>query len=343
MDKRKKMIGIVLIWGVLGALYFTGIYRDSVFSVREAEDQKVLSALTARVEGELGRFTQAIEAMLRIIAKWGMTGELDSGGVPSLCVKVLPLLDEYRRVSGLILATGRGKEIALLKQGNQWALELSGIDPSSIDLTSVPGLAKRVAAVRSSAPDYDPRSRPWFRKAAMGGAGGLKAAWTAPYRFFGKDNDGITASMGWRDDEGVDHIVAADVLLRDFIDFIASLDPGPQARLFLAKADRSLIFPAKPEGPFLALIEQWARDAKSGDGKPLGDGTLSFLFQGRKWRVETRSLEKQKEQLIFGVLMPVPERTFRLRVGGMAGFLLTGAWFAVLGIFLWRFYPRSVA
>lgn len=344
MPIRKKMTGVLLVWILLGVLGFVGVRNEAVFSAREAASRKTLSDLTVKAETELGRFTNAIEAMLRIAAKWGMEGELDGAGIPGLCAKFVPVLDEYKRVSGLILATGLGKEIFLNRKGGAWALELSGIDPASVDLASVPGVATRVTEVRKSLPGYDPRSRPWFRKAAMSDAGDLKVAWTAPYRFFNERQEGITASLGWTDSSGVDHIVAADVLLKDYLDFLASLDPGPQARIFLAKDDRSLILPAQPDGLFTALLQYWARGVQRGDTAPLEAGTLSFSFQGRKWRAETRPLGKQKGRLVLGVLMPEPQGIFRIRAPKTFMLFLLGVWSAVFGVLLWHlFYRRSPA
>jgi len=344
MTKRKKIAGILLIWALLGILGFWGVRNEAVFSVREKESRKVLSGLPVKAEAELGRFTDTIEAMLRIIAKWGMEEKLGAEGVPSLCAKFLPVLDEYKRVSGLVIATGLGKEFFLNRKGEQWVLELSGIDPLSVDLASVPGLAGRIAEVRKSLPGYDPRSRPWFRKAAMGNAGKLTAAWTAPYRFFNERQDGITASLGWRDGNGVDHIVAADVLLKDYIDFIASLDPGPHARIFLAKADHSFLLPAKPDSLFTALSQYWAQTEKREGFDAIQPGTFLFSFQGKKWRAEVRPLEKQKGQLILGVLMPEPGSVFRIPVGRIPGLLFAGIWLIVWGFLLWHFFRiRNVA
>jgi len=338
MHARKKITGFLLIWIALGVAGLVGVRNEALFVSREAAASKALSALTVRAETELGRFTHAIEAMLRIVAKWGMEGALDGAGIPDLCAKFLPVLDEYQRVSGLILATGLGKEFFLNRKGDQWALELSGIDPATVDLASAPGIASRIAEVRKSLPGYDPRSRPWFRKAAMGAAGDLKVAWTAPYRFFNERQDGITASLGWRDDEGVDHIVAADVLLKDYIDFIASLDPGPDAKIFLAKADGTLLFPPVTAGPFAGAAENLARNAKRDRPEFFQAGDFTFSFHDQPWRAQVRALEKQRGQLLLGVLMPEPAGTFRLRLGKILGSILMGAWLAGFVIFLWNLF-----
>lgn len=341
MHARKKITGFLLIWIALGVTGLVGVRNEALFVSREAAASKALSALTVRAETELGRFTHAIEAMLRIVAKWGMEGELDGAGIPGLCAKFLPVLDESKRVSGLVIATGLGKEFFLNRKGDRWALELTGIDPSSVDLEFVPGLAGRIVEIRKSLPGYDPRSRPWFRKEAMESDGKLTVAWTAPYRFFNERQEGITASLGWRDDTGVDHIVAADVLLKDYIDFVSKLDPGPQGKIFLAKADGTLLFPSLPEGPLKGVAETLARDAKRDRPEFFETGDFTFAFQGRKWRAEVRALEKQKGQLVLGVLMPEPRKMFRIPAGKILGFFLVGIWLAGVGLLLWRLLRRS--
>ncbi len=89
---------------------------------------------------------------------------------------------------------------------------------------------KRVSEEQDPADPYDPRTRPWYKKA-------LKKAgivWTDPYIFFTSQKPGITiAGPTYGDSGALNGIVGVDIEIHQLSDFIGHLNIGKNGRAFM--------------------------------------------------------------------------------------------------------------
>jgi sigma-B regulation protein RsbU (phosphoserine phosphatase) len=117
---------------------------------------------------------------------------------------------------------------------------------------------------------YDPRQRPFYRKAAEAG----RLVWLPPYVFFNQEIPGISCARPVSDGAGrLRGVFSIDFDLHALSDFVAQLSPGEHGRLFLFTADGTLL--AHPNQRALAGGGQLLTLADAGD--PLVDAFRANL------------------------------------------------------------------
>ncbi|HUF62999.1 MAG TPA: adenylate/guanylate cyclase domain-containing protein [Verrucomicrobiales bacterium] len=85
---------------------------------------------------------------------------------------------------------------------------------------------------------YDSRTRPWFAAALQSG----EIVWTPPYSFLGSRTRGVTAAQAVRDQDGrVTAVLAADLVLEELGQFLATLRVGQNGGAFLLLDDGSFL------------------------------------------------------------------------------------------------------
>ncbi len=140
------------------------------------------------------------------------------------------------------------------------------------------------------APNYDPRSRPWY----VGAVERAQPIWTKPYTFATSGNLGITYAVPVRDAAGqLRAVIGVDIELSDM------------ARLMDAESKRigGTVFIANNEGEVLghtALMRRHREVAKvrSGGVADLGDNDASMLYEALRKGVDTALIETQRGLLI---------------------------------------------
>jgi adenylate cyclase len=190
--------------------------------------------------------------------------------------------------------------------------------------------------------DYDPRTRPWYLKSVAA----KKRTWMDPYVFFDQGVPGMTCGAPVYDKAGVLRgVVTADFTLNSFGDFVATLHPSPNTRVFIYAASGTIL-----AHPSLRVVEKInSRDEGSLVTKDdIDDAVIrqyfrsptakSFDFQGARWFSATRSFED--EGLKWSVAAVGPESDFMSDVDRTTRFalafsiavvilaVLMGAWMA---------------
>jgi serine phosphatase RsbU (regulator of sigma subunit) len=137
----------------------------------------------------------------------------------------------------VIIADGRGREYYLLHERASWRHRETRRDEW--------GQRTRWREWSDAAPepvelwkdlDYDPRRRPWYLNAiaarVKGGSAG-RITWTEPYTFYTTKEPGITASVTFEPDDGIDHVVGFDVQLSEISEFTRQLRVGTRGLVFV--------------------------------------------------------------------------------------------------------------
>jgi adenylate cyclase len=306
--------------------------------------QRYIDQSADQVQSEMSHFFGSIEEFLNISRAWWESGILDYNGradLQRLNAMYIPLLDQHRQITSMMLIRGDGLEYLLfrdLRGGDdyEWYNRLVWADRGSaagyvVRWTSDLQLYSE-EPLPEDARDYDPRRRPFYTGADL-----EKTHWTSPYYFFITKDAGLTVSQKWRDQaSGQTRLVAFDLLLRDLSGFTSKLRPSPNGKAFVLHNDGSLIgLPADarwtdsdkireilrkasnqadsdqaatlltPEDLDLTVIRDALAWRNSGEDL---QGVFSFESEGGAWWSGFRQFKLQDQSLWIGVA--VPERDF---------------------------------
>lgn len=234
--------------------------------------QRYIEQSANQVQSEMGHFFGSIEEFLNISGAWWEAGLLDYNSradLQRLNALYIPLLDQNRQITSMMLARDDGLEYLLfrdLRGGDdyEWYNRLvwadRGPDAGYVVRWTRDLKLHSEEPLPDDAKDYDPRRRPFYTGAALGAT-----HWTTPYYFFITKDAGLTVSQKWRDPtSGQTKLVAFDLLLRDLSDFTSKLRPSPNGKAFVLHDDGSLIgLPADPRWTDSAQIREILRKANN--------------------------------------------------------------------------------
>ncbi len=288
---RKQLLGdqilvILLLAGAILATTFTGARRTV-----ETLSRTIVERSVDEADGKLRRFFDPVSGGLLALRAWAEAGLLDIGDPSSLEPLAAPLVARLPQISGVLLADGEGRGSYLLRTANGWQSRRVGAD------------------------DPDPRTRPWFvgalarRDAAADD--GPAIHWTEPYLFQTAQRPGLTASVTYPSEDGVDRVVAFDVLLDDLTRYGREIEVSERGSLWLVTKDRRLLsWPEDPEiwqdrDPASALLEtprelglpliDAAVEALAEAGPENAGQPLRFTSGGESWWTLGRPFELSDE------------------------------------------------
>lgn len=274
-------LGAALVLALLvGAVTAGTLWSRAESEHRLAQEQQrmvgVLSGLVLKktldeTDEWLRLFFQPVEQELLVARAWGKAGLLDKERPEDLNAMLGPIIRHYPQVSSLMVADGRGREHMLLcvesrapgsgEIEREWKNRMTRRDEWGdqvhwsrwSDRNPTPEMS--VEAL----PDYDPRIRPWYREALCvpppAGGGNGTIHWTVPYVFFTTKDLGITASVRFERPDGLDHVVAFDVLLKDITKFTTSKLPTDNGKVLVLTEDQEMI--GLPHADTLKGPEDW--------------------------------------------------------------------------------------
>jgi adenylate cyclase len=179
---------------------------------------------------------------------------------------------------------------------------------------------------------YDPRTRTWYQKAVAA----KKRTWTDPYVFFDQGVPGMTCAAPVYDASGaLRGVVTADFTLNSFGEFVATLHPSPNARVFIFTESGSIL--AHPSVRVVETVnhrDEGALVTKNDIDDPVvrqyfrSPATTSFDFEGARWFSATRSFDD--EGLRWSVAAVAPEADFMTEVDATTHFAFAVSIVAVI-------------
>ncbi|MHC4519020.1 MAG: RNA-binding domain-containing protein [Planctomycetota bacterium] len=311
---------------VLIAASFVWLYRDVRLGTSES--------VPARVHRRMVQFSQRMDNFLdplvddlRALRQMGRQGVLPMDQPGQCAAVIVPILQKPSlALNGFVLADTEGRELKWIKQDGRWQ--------------------------QVSSP-YDIRTRPWFQD-ALKITDPNQVLSSGVYTFHTRQKPGVTMcapySVSGRQER---YVIAFDVALSDFVQFLTSLDIEPQVRLFLLQDRRvadlthyaTLLHEQATEENFwkdlsehdevlTASVAAWIKQgARSGEPS-------SFTAAKEKWWAEFENRQSQESDLHLALLIPeqvlsTPVRRTILWVSGLAGGTL-GVLVVYLGFVLYR-------
>jgi hypothetical protein len=237
---RTKLLRDIISLVIITIVILTSIIFYQSKRLQQQVSEAIITDTTDVVKRRFSRFIEPIEAFIYVGSQWGQEGFYTNLSDKDLTSVFMPMMNAYSHISGIILANSNGEEFFLHRNENTWSSTRLEIGPEKtikhwqgwIDTTKPP--QKKDIIV-----DYDPRDRPWFKKALKKKINEI--AWTDPYLFFTAKQVGITASTSWKDKQGVDWIFAIDLLQTDLLNFLNELEAGKGGHIILVERDGSIV------------------------------------------------------------------------------------------------------
>lgn len=316
----RDLVALVLITvGVLAtasALLLNNLNRD----LAEAR----IGAATALVREEVRSLLTPVQQQLLIVQDALRDSHLTPADMRALNARIIPVLTHIDQISGAVFADDRGGAYYLRHDDKHWLTRTrspGNVDTAELTLTRWLNADQELDST-STGSDQDARQRPWFRLAAsrleQQPAANAKDAlvWSPPYRFHTLNVPGTTASIAWRDEQGL-LVVAFDVTLERIMRAIDRLDLGSGGRGFLFSADGGVYSgqadqtqasgfynAERQQGGTLAFeaVAAWRTAGQPANTR--GTGLVGFESGGQRWWGGFLPFHDQGNGAWVGVAMP---------------------------------------
>ena len=247
---------LLLSFGLILAIFAAGVAFNNVHVGRRIQ-QRFLTTFISQTAGltEI-KAKSFFQPAARLCALLGLLTEselLDPMQPEGLVRMTDALLRDLSVVSSINLGTEEGWGLLVRNDGTNWLTRLVNAEtaPGVVHWTrwNAQGRPDRQWTERM---DYDPRQRPWFRKAMAAFRSGQmeqahhlpRVVWTAPYTFRANGAAGLTAAVAVpvRGPNGpTTLVIACDVLLRDLDDFTRTHPPTPNGWTIIIDDDGRVV------------------------------------------------------------------------------------------------------
>ena len=282
---------IILFMGFL--LIFASLNLFKYFRVKRTYASESVSRLWKLEQAKINAFFSQIEQQLKIIQDLGKNGLLQIESPPKLNKRFLPLLENQKILSGLILADSEGREYFLYKEPPFWITRLSIVRPEGTYMYFQKW--KDVSTPLKSweeITNYDPRKRPWFKVSQA-------VHWSPVYPFYETHALGVTASVSWAKQEGV-MVFGVDIPLSHFSKLLSFTEGTSPQITFLYNIEEDYFLLGQIQGPkdvknLSQRVISYALQNK------LDLGTISF--EGKRWVFSLQKISPEAPFLL-GVIIP---------------------------------------
>lgn len=123
--------------------------------------------------------------------------------------------------------------------------------------------------------DYDPRERPWYKKAATQAA----PTWSPVYVATSRDDLTLTRATPILGESGeLKGVFGIDIYLFELSDFLRNLEIGDNGQAFIIEPSGELIATSTDESPFVVKGEEKLRMTAAESGDSLVQATMTYLI-----------------------------------------------------------------
>lgn len=241
------LLVILLLSGGIMATTYIGSQRTL-----ETLSASLISQALGKTEERLHRFFDPATQELLLAQSWGNAGLIDIDNPDALRQLFEPLMRQHPQISSLLVADNRGHEFMLHHGGDQWLSRQTRRDKWAGRIRWLEWSDDHPEPTESWRESlYDPRIRPWFT-GAIGKRREMTSTappasrdkllhWTEPYTFFTTKEPGITASIAFNSDGGVEHVIGFDMLLSDISLFTTGLNVTDHGGVMVLTDDGRII------------------------------------------------------------------------------------------------------
>ena len=234
-----------------GAIVAVTVWNARSTHKRIAQSQIEQASVLAAQEFE-SQLTP-VERGLAMAWEWGRMGLVDPTRDQRTMEELTPVLRPLDKVTAAIVADADGREVYLAAERTVDG-QLEGWttrkrypekgDKRYLQKSWSPD-GKLLGESWIELPGYDPKDRPWF-----GGAVGNESEDTlfrsVPYQLYAENAYGISQSLNWTNREGVESVVAFDMLLSGILEMVDGIDVSKNGVAFLCNSSGDVFLPSAP-------------------------------------------------------------------------------------------------
>jgi len=309
---------LALVLGIIILLVWSLIYiRD--LTIREEISKEYISRVTVSAVDSYHRFTAPIENSLNVIRQWGAAGLLPINEDNSLSAKFIPLLNQLRHASGLVLADENKAEFVIDRLEDGWMTRLSSAKnkPGIINWTQRTTQGDPVKSWETIS-STDPTLQTWFN-GALDSVPPDSIYWSRPHRSSADGNSLLTAAISWTATpiNKIRQVLALNIRLAEVFRITSQIKITPQSKTFIFDGQGKMFNPLSDKiygdsvktGLFISpemvddqiisrTLMLWA-DSRLDNRDP-----LNFEFAKKVYWAGFEQLNNDRYQLWLGVVIP---------------------------------------
>lgn len=244
---------IIIITGLTGWLW----YQNGQKAVKEVASH-LCDELTARIHQHIEKFLETPPLINQINADIYNMGSLNIDDVEQLEEYFWRQINAFENISYVEVGTEKGDFIGLERmEDGAINLEYKTRRTEGNSLLTFRLDEQRNRVSRKVRPDYDPRKRPWYKKAIEAG----KPTWSGIYPFFSLPvRLGLTAVRPIHDENGnVVGVLGSDLVLTQISQFLRTLRVGKTGRTFIMEPNGMLVASSSDLPPIVLQGNQMMR------------------------------------------------------------------------------------
>jgi hypothetical protein len=350
ITSRHFVRDLLLVFLLLSAVVIGSV---AFLSIRAREDisQKYIDNAALGAVRQFESMADTMNQTLELTGDWIASGKASLDIPGELNGLLFPILKRDRILFGISVADTQGNSYYLSAHGDGWRTSETGdTDAGRQSVVRIWDADQQQTSEDKKPATYDARSRPWFSPALST----QTVFWTLPYKFFNREEVGITASIAKATASGSGQtVVAFDILLDDLFREIQLMAPSVNSRVFIFRNDAQLYVPGTnaASSDFRSMVEVedplLRKIFASWQGGQLALGkAFSIGHDNATWWCGFRPMESANRNVWVAVMVPESDiiggvnqrRTGLGAVGGLIVLLAGGLAFLII-----RRYGQSFA
>ncbi len=337
---------------VLASLVIIVIAAMAYFSTQANHDisQKYILDSAERAKGKYEALTESILRDLNLVRNWGVAGKLSLADTDGLNGLFFPLLKKNRILFGISVVDTDGESYYVNEVDTGWRSNRTGASEAGrSSIQRFWNADQRMISEEKMPSQYDPRRRPWFFPALSTDG----AFWTPPYKFYDREDVGITVSMACgKEDDQIQLVAAFDVMLDDLFKEILRMEPSENSKVIILSQDGHLYVArsqdASPDFTTLAQVKnplvQKVYAYWESTERP-SSGTFPIRHDNERWWSGFRPLDSASQAIWVGVMVPESDIIGDIYQRRAVLWSVAGAIIIITGVFaLWmirRYGPSA--
>lgn len=252
--KRRIKFGIIESFLLIFLLVFGGQslldYHQRTKSAQQ-QAEKLFLRSSRSVQCELERIRNAAALILHSAQAYREAGILAPKNIQATNTIFTSHLRQYPFITSVNFGDGAGNGYLLLRTDKENKNRIKRAKEDGIVTWLTLDEQGKIGASERVKDDYDPRTRPWYQNSINY----KEIVWSSPYQFRTTGDIGITASLWLGNENGLDEVVAIDIMLKDLSRYLATLIDEKGATAYLIDVDGTMLA-SSDLNTFALLLQQ---------------------------------------------------------------------------------------
>ncbi len=316
--KRPSLAAGMAVFAAAFFIVLAGLKFYQYVKVKNLFISNELNRISSSEVEKLRALVGNISTKLYMLHDLAASGVFNFSDIVSLNRQLMPLLKNQEILTGIIVADNTGREYFIHIENGKWITRLSSPREGGSKMVFQEWVSpERSVKKWERASDYDPRSRPWFKRMKPE----RRISWTPVYNFFSSGKPGVTASISCKKPgSGTDYfVIAMDLPVERLQHILAGLNRennigeffmvNPESRFFVTASEMGIMEGKSAhtagEGRGVqehelmsGVILAWTRS-----GMPTGR-LVKAVFNNRKWMASYMPLAGQAGDYWLGITAP---------------------------------------